>query len=78
MNDYVTINVNKRFLKVAVVLLSLVGSHIGTYKYGFNKGIKTAIDYFVNRMSSSGADDNESDARKNSDEKTHQGSSIRF
>jgi hypothetical protein len=49
--NYITIDVNKKFLIISALLLTFVASLVGAYNIGRDAGIQLAVDYF-NRAAS--------------------------
>jgi hypothetical protein len=48
--DYITIEVNKRFLIRTTLVLSLIAGLFGSYKFGYKKGATDAIQYVYDQL----------------------------
>jgi len=48
--NYITIEVNKKFLLLAGLLLAFVISVVGAYKVGYRRGAEAAMDYVINYL----------------------------
>lgn len=45
--NYITIDVNKKFLVVCLLLLTYAGSVVGAYRIGFSRGATAAMEYMI-------------------------------
>ena len=50
--DYITINVNKVFLRRAILVAILIASNVGTYKVAYNKGMEDLYKYIMQKAAS--------------------------
>jgi hypothetical protein len=48
--NYITINVDRKFLIRTSLVVFLAASHMFVYKHAFNKGMQTAFNYIMEKM----------------------------
>lgn len=49
--DYITINVNKKFLTVLVIVVTTLSASYYWGKYKYSKGVEDAIEYVMKSLS---------------------------